>query len=445
MWKYYPELLERPVPRYTSYPTAADFHDDIGSEDLEQALMRVGPDDDISLYVHIPYCDQICWYCGCNTGKANRKQRLAAYRDALSAEIDLVSQKLGKRGQVKRIAFGGGSPNALHADDFAALLDHLANAFQYGAFQNDAPTMSIELDPRGYTAEWRALIAAADISNVSLGVQSFDPAVQAAIGRVQPLEMVAEMVTDLRTAGVTSLNFDLMYGLPGQTEAILEETLQQTIGLSPERIALFGYAHIPTLIPRQRRIDDSCLPNGRQRFDMAAFGYEYLIKAGYQPIGFDHFALPGDPLARAGTNGTVRRNFQGFTDDQSDILIGLGASAISEFPDAIIQNQKNTGRYRNLLSNGQLPAAGGIKRSTSNQIYGAIIEQILANGRADLSPLGDAQSYAALLAPYINRGLVALEGQTVKLNPSARPYARTIAAAFDEFRGQSAGTFSQAV
>ncbi len=440
MWKYYPELLERPVPRYTSYPTAADFHDEIGADDLEQALADVRLCDDISLYVHIPYCEQICWYCGCNTGKANRMQRLAAYMDALSAEIDLVSRKLGKRGRVKRIAFGGGSPNALCADDFSDLLGHLLTAFRC-----DQPILSIELDPRGFTPEWRNLIRATEIRNVSLGVQSFDPAVQAAIGRVQPLEMVTQMVTDLRDAEVLSLNFDLMYGLPGQTKDILEETLQQTVCLLPERIALFGYAHIPTLIPRQRRIDDTCLPDSRQRFDMAAFGYDFLTKAGYQPIGFDHFALPGDPLERAGADAMVRRNFQGFTDDQSNILIGLGASAISEFPDRIIQNQKNTGRYRNLLANGQLPASVGIRRSHDNQIHGAIIEQILANGEADLSPLGDTQSYAAMFASFINRGLVEIVGQKLVLDASARPYARSIAAVFDEFRGQTSGMFSQAV
>ncbi len=440
MWKYYPELLERPVPRYTSYPTAADFQDEIGADDLEQALADVRLCDDISLYVHIPYCEQICWYCGCNTGKANRTQRLAAYMDALFSEIDLVSRKLGKRGRVTRIAFGGGSPNALCADDFSKLLGHLSTAFRC-----DQPILSIELDPRGFTSEWRDLIHATEIRNVSLGVQSFDPAVQAAIGRVQPLDMVVDMVTDLRAAEVSSLNFDLMYGLPGQTEAILAETLQQTVRLLPERIALFGYAHIPTLIPRQRRIDDTCLPNGRQRFVMAAFGYDFLTKAGYQSIGFDHFALPDDPLGRAGTDAMVRRNFQGFTDDQSNILIGLGASAISEFPDRIIQSQKNTGRYRSSLANGQLPASAGIRRSHDNQIHGAIIEQILANGEADLSPLGDPQSYAAMLASFINRGLVEIVGQKLKLDASARPYARSIAAVFDEFRGQTSGMFSQAV
>ena len=440
MWKYYPELLERPVPRYTSYPTAADFHDEIGADDLEQALANVRLCDDISLYVHIPYCEQICWYCGCNTGKANRTQRLAAYMDALFAEIDLVSRKLGKRGRVKRIAFGGGSPNALCADDFVKLLDHLS-----AAFSCDQRILSIELDPRGFTSEWRDLIAATGVHNISLGVQSFAPVVQAAIGRVQPLEMVTDMVADLRAAGVSSLNFDLMYGLPGQTQDILEETLQQAVCLLPERIALFGYAHIPKLIPRQRRIDDTYLPDGRQRFDMAAFGYDFLTKAGYESIGFDHFALPGDPLGHAGIGGTVRRNFQGFTDDQSDILIGFGASAISQFPDRIIQNHKNTGRYRKLLADGQLPAAAGIKRNPDNQIHGVIIEQILANGKADLAPLGDAQSHAALLASFINRGLVEIAGGELILDPSAKPYARTIAAVFDEFRGQTNGTFSQAV
>lgn len=440
MWKYYPELLERPVPRYTSYPTAADFNDTVGSLDLERALADVRLYDDISFYVHIPYCDQICWYCGCNTGRANRTHRLSNYMQALFDEIDLVAAKLNQRGSVKRISFGGGSPNALSAAKFRALIVHLQTAFQL-----DEAVFSIELDPRSYSNEWRELMVGAAMNNVSLGVQSFDLAVQAAIGRVQPLDMVTDMVTHLRFAGVTSLNFDLMYGLPSQTIDILKETLEQTVALLPERIALFGYAHIPTLIPRQRQIDDSDLPDASQRFDMAAFGYDFLIRAGYQPIGFDHFALPEDPLGQAGTGGVVRRNFQGFTDDQSRTLIGLGASAISEFSDLIVQNEKNTGLYRATLAEVRLPAALGIDRSASHQIRGTIIEQILANGQADLSPLGSSAVYAEPLAPYINRGLIEIVDQQIKLHPSARPYARTIAATFDEFRGQTAGTFSQAV
>ncbi len=440
MWKYYPELLERPVPRYTSYPTAADFNDNVGSSDLERALADVRLCDDISLYVHIPYCDEICWYCGCNTGRANRTHRLTAYIQALFVEINLVAAKLNHRGRVKRIAFGGGSPNALPAHDFRALILHLQTAFQL-----DQAVFSIELDPRSYSVEWRGLVDGMAMHNVSLGIQSFDPTVQAAIGRVQPLEMVTDMVAHLRDTGVSSLNFDLMYGLPGQTIDILQETLEQTVAFLPERIALFGYAHIPTLIPRQRQIDDSHLPDANQRFDMAAFGYEFLTRAGYQPIGFDHFALPSDPLGKAGASGAVKRNFQGFTDDQSGILIGMGASAISEFPDLIVQNEKNTGQYRASLAEGRLPAALGIERSVSHQSHGQIIEQILSNGQADLSTIGGAAIYAEPLAPYINHGLIEITDQRIKLRPSARPYARTIAATFDEFRGQTAGTFSQAV
>ncbi|GAA0467469.1 oxygen-independent coproporphyrinogen III oxidase [Parasphingorhabdus litoris] len=440
MWKYYPELLERPVPRYTSYPTAADFNDTVGPKDLEQALLDVRLCDDISFYVHIPYCEQICWYCGCNTGRANRTHRLNAYLRALFDEIDLIASRLNRRGRVKRLAFGGGSPNALCAADFQSLMSRLQAAFHL-----DEAVLSIELDPRSHSTEWHDLTAELAFDNVSLGIQSFDPTVQSAIGRVQPLEMVTDMVASLRAAGVTSLNFDLIYGLPGQTIEILKATLEQTVALLPERIALFGYAHIPSLIPRQRQIDDSDFPNAKQRFDMAAFGHDFLVQAGYQSVGFDHFALPGDPLERANVHRSVRRNFQGFTDDQSRILIGMGASAISETPNLIVQNEKNVGRYRSSLAEGMLPTASGVVRTASHLIHGAIIEQILANGRADLSPLGDTATHVAGLTPYINRGLIEIVDQEIRLLPSARPYARTIAATFDQFRGQTAGTFSQAV
>jgi oxygen-independent coproporphyrinogen-3 oxidase len=438
-WTYHPELLATPVPRYTSYPTAAEFTTDVGRSDLETALAGVAADEPLSLYLHIPYCHEICWYCGCNTGAANRTHRLATYLEALTAEIGLVADGLGGRGRVGRIAFGGGSPNAITPTQFADLLAAVRNAF--AAAHAD---ISIELDPRSLGKAWLEEIAQAGITRASLGVQTLDPACQAAIGRVQPLALIEEAVAGLRKAGVTSLNFDLMYGLPGQSAAVLDETLRETIRLRPDRIALFGYAHVPHLIPRQRQIDDSALPDATERFRQAELGHGLLTNAGYEPVGFDHYARPSDPLAEAARDGTLRRNFQGFTDDPADVLIGLGASAISQFPALLAQNDKNAGRYRMQVAAGLLPVERGVVRTASDQRRGRIIEQLLCQGGALVTGVLDSETRERL-QPFVDHGFVRLGDDRLTLEAAAQPYARVIAAIFDTHRQPQARRFSSAI
>jgi oxygen-independent coproporphyrinogen-3 oxidase len=440
MWTYHPALLARPVPRFTSYPTAAEFSDATGADAQARALARVAPGEAASLYVHIPFCREICWYCGCNTGRANRHQRLAVYLEALVAEIRTVAAQLDGRARIGRIAFGGGSPNALSPEQFQLLLSAL-----YEAFEIDRPTLSIELDPRGFAADWTAALAQAGVAYASLGVQTFDPAVQARIGRVQPHELIASTVAALRNAGVSSLNFDLMYGLPGQDQTSLEETLDQALALHPDRIALFGYAHVPHLLPRQRRIDAEGLPDQAARFAMAAFGHERLTRAGYEAVGFDHFALRGDPLAKAQREGTLRRNFQGFTDDRADVLIGLGATAISQFPDLIVQNEKNSGRYRMRALAGLLTGERGIARDTEDQRRARIIEDLLCGREAAVGPYLAAPELAERLQPFLDLGLARLDGDRLALTPEGRPYGRVIAALFDRFRAGQTQRFSTAI
>lgn len=439
MWTYHPDLLATPVPRYTSFPTAAEFRDDVGEEALTGAIAESR--GAISLYVHIPYCEQICWYCGCNTGAANKAHRLEAYLDALDREIDLVAALLPKDATVTRIAFGGGSPNALSPVAFVRLVDHLLTAFSAGQVP-----MSIELDPRGLNEGWVRLLGLVRVTHASLGVQTFDPAIQAAIGRVQPAPLIAGAVAGLRRAGVRSLNFDLMYGLPGQSVAALEETLERAIDLAPDRIALFGYAHVPHLLPRQRRIDDSALPDQRTRFTMAERGFDLLVAAGYEPVGFDHFARPFDPLAEAAVTGGLRRNFQGFTDDRADVLIGMGASAISQFPHLIVQNEKNAGRYRMRLSQDRLAGALGVRRSHGDRETGLVIEELLCGYPADVGHMLPARpELAGAIDAFEERGLARLSGGILTLTPEGRPYARSLAALFDPYRRQAVRQFSTAV
>lgn len=440
MWPYYPDLLATPVPRYTSFPTAAEFTGSVGPPDMARALTTVGAEEGISLYLHIPYCSELCWYCGCNTGAANRTARVQAYLLRLLEEIALVGSALGGRGRVRRIAWGGGSPNAIEPDDFDTLMRHLSQAFRL-----DDPVMSVEIDPRGFDWRWAATLGRHGVSRVSLGVQTFDPGIQAAIGRVQPVEMIACAVARLRAAGVRSINFDLMYGLPFQNVGKLAATIDTALELRPDRLAVFGYAHVPHMIPRQRQIDDSALPESLARFAQAEFAFERLTRDGYRPVGFDHFALPGDALALAMEAGTLRRNFQGFTEDPADVLIGLGASAISQFPGALLQNEKNAGRYHLRIANGQFATERGWVRSQADQRTGMAIERLLCQGVADLGDLADRAATEQRLARYVAAGLARWEATRLVITGEGLPYARTIAAALDPYRHHSATRFSSAI
>lgn len=438
-WPYFPDLLATPVPRYTSYPTAAEFRDDVGAAQMTAALAGLSDHIPASLYVHFPFCREICWYCGCNTGAANRTLRLEAYLEALNREFELVSARMGGRPRIGRIAFGGGSPNAMPAEAFVVLVERLRRLFD----ARDA-LVSVEIDPRIFDYRWAAALAASGVEQASLGVQTFDPGIQKAIGRVQPREAIAVAVDLLRASGVRSLNFDLMYGLPGQGLAELEATLDAARALAPDRIALFGYAHVPDLIPRQRVIDSSLLPSTEARFRQAELGHAFLTGHGFEAVGFDHFAAPDDPLAAASREGRLHRNFQGFTDDDAAILIGFGASAVSRFPDCFAQNVKNSGRYRMLTLADRLTGERGILRSPQDRLRGRIIESILCYGRAEIDRIDRADARAGLL-PFEQRGLITWLGSTLLLSADALPYARAIASAFDVHRARPGRTFSNAV
>lgn len=429
MWSYHPDLLAKPVPRYTSYPTAMEFTEAVGADDYALALERVEAATPVSLYIHIPFCEQICWYCGCNTGAAGRTQRLADYLTALQAEIALVAKRLGGRGRVQRIAFGGGSPNAIAPVELVRLLDRTLTVFDA-----HRPEISIELDPRGFSAEWALVLAAAHVTRVSLGVQTFAPHVQQAIGRFQPLSHIERVVAALRLRDIDAINFDLMYGLPGQSLGDLDTTLDETIRLAPSRIALFGYAHLPDMIPRQRRIDASGLPDQRLRFEQAELGYRRLADAGYIPVGFDHFARPDDPLADAAKAGRVSRNFQGFTDDDAPVLLGFGASAISRFPDLIVQNEKRAGPYRDMVGEGRLSAVRGVLIDGAQQMRGKSIRDLLCRGRTRVGTEGRVH-VQSVLAEYERRGVIEWDADDLVIRDDGLPYARHIAAQFDRVRG----------
>ncbi|WP_179508088.1 oxygen-independent coproporphyrinogen III oxidase [Sphingomonas melonis] len=440
MWTFHPDLLARPVPRYTSYPTAAEFGREVGHGDMAEALDAVATGAVVSLYVHIPYCHAICWYCGCNTAATNRTGRLEAYLTRLDEEITLVASRLAGRGSVGRIAFGGGSPNAMSPASFRFLVERLLSRFEC-----TNPVLSVELDPRGFGRDWAMALRSAGVTRASLGVQTFDERLQTAIGRLQPEDDIRRTVEMLREAEVRSINFDLMYGLPGQEDADLAATLETALELDPDRMAVFGYAHVPGLIPRQRRIDARALPGVEARFGQAALAHRRLTDAGYLAVGFDHFAKPADDLARAAVDGTLRRNFQGFTEDQADVLIGLGASAISAFPDRFLQAEKNTGLWHAAVGTGRFPVARGTRRSSEDQLRGKAIEAILCHGEADLAGVPQSGAMHARLVRFAEVGLIQWEGSRIALRNGALPYARVIASALDVHRHADVVRFSSAV
>lgn len=449
MWIYRPQHLAASAPRYTSYPTAAEFTPVIGADAQAVALASVPWDARLSLYVHVPYCEKICWYCGCNTGAANRGDRLAAYADALHAEIAMVASRLGGRGGVQSIHFGGGSPNALPAGALGAVIAALRRRFPVAP---DAE-LSVELDPRTLDDAYIDALASFGVTRASLGVQTFASHVQAKINRLQPFEKIAACVDRLRAVGIGGVNFDLMYGLPGQMAGDVIDTIRQAVALAPDRLAVFGYAHMPKLLPRQRMIADRDLPGTAARFGQARVAYQCLVEAGNAPIGFDHFARPGDPLAMAAVAGRLRRNFQGYTDDPADVLIGLGASAISDFPGLLVQNEKEAGHYRARVGKGGLAGARGVRRTPEDRLRGAVIEALMCRGEADVGAICRVHGRAddaldeglAALLPLVADGLVAFDGRRISVPPAALPYSRVVARAFDAYRATPTTRFSRAI
>lgn len=419
---FHPDLAARPVPRYTSYPTAAHFHEGVAAADQARALAAIQPDDPIALYLHIPFCRQICWYCGCNTGVA-ASDRLRRYEKALLAEIATVAGLCA--GRVTAINFGGGSPNALAAPVLARIIAKVRRQFAVA----DDVEIAMELDPRAIRPGDAEALAAAGVNRISLGVQTFAPHVQKKINRLQPYEMIAAAVAQFRAAGIDAINFDLMYGLPGQSVIDLAETIDQAIALQPARVAVFGYAHMPAAIPRQRMISDLDLPGPAARFAMSTAANRLFAQAGYRVIGFDHFARPDDSLAHAAASGRLVRNFQGYATQAGTALIGLGATAISQFPGLIVQNEKHLGNWEACVNAGQLAGTRGTAISADDATRAAVIEALLCDGAADVPD--HLAGALATLAPHAARGLVRLHGRHVALTADGWPYARLIASAFD--------------
>ncbi|MDZ4317898.1 MAG: radical SAM protein, partial [Phenylobacterium sp.] len=311
------------APRYTSYPTAAQFTPAVGAADWGAWLGAAPLDRAASLYLHIPFCKRLCWYCGCNTRAMNRVGVMTSYVDLLLKEADLVLERIGRPVRVGSIHLGGGTPNMLPPEELERLFAGLAARFDLG----DCFEIAAELDPEVLTQAWVEAAGRIGLSRASLGVQDLSPKVQAAVNRPESFETIRWAAEALRGQGVTSLNLDLMYGLPLQGAEHVVTTVAQIAVLRPERIALFGYAHVPWMKPHQKLIKEADLPGPEERFTQSQAAARYLVQKGWQAIGLDHFALPHDSMAAAVRAGRLHRNFQGYTTDEAPVLIGLGASS----------------------------------------------------------------------------------------------------------------------
>jgi oxygen-independent coproporphyrinogen-3 oxidase len=447
-----PELLAKyhcPVPRYTSYPTAPHFHAGIGPQDYRSWLAALPAELPLSLYLHVPFCQELCWYCSCHTTVARRYGPIGGYLEVLGREIELVVEALGALHAVSHIHLGGGTPTMLAPRDLALLGLGLRTHF---ALLGDAE-VAVEIDPRTLTLATVDALVAIGVTRASLGVQDVNPEVQRAINRCQPFEVTERAVGWLHEAGIPAINFDLMYGLPHQTVDRVLRSVEAALSLRPARLALFGYAHVPWMKRHQRLIDEATLPGPLERAAQLKAAAARLGDAGYVAIGLDHFALPDDALALARREGRLRRNFQGYTTDIAPVLVGLGASAISSLPQGYVQNAVPISAYRHAIKDGRLAVARGIAHRAEDRLRGAIIERLMCDLEVDLDavcgrfgwPAHLLQPDLEALAPLAADRLIEISGHAIRVTPRGRPFVRVACAVFDRYLDDGAGRHSSAV
>lgn len=437
------------VPRYTSYPTAPHFHEGVDSETYAGWLKALKSGDTLSLYLHIPYCDRLCWFCACHTKQTQKYQPVRTYVDALLREIDKVGSLVESCVAVTAIHFGGGSPSMLDPEDFLKIMAMLRQRFSI------APTaeISVEMDPNDLDDARYDALAQGGITRASLGVQDFEPKVQEAINRIQTFAQTRHVVDEVRRRGVRSVNCDIVYGLPYQTMESLGSTVRDVISLDPDRVALFGYAHVPWMKKHQTMINEDHLPDANMRFDLMNRAASMLKEAGYQAIGLDHFAKPEDALAVAAREGRLVRNFQGYTDDDATALIGLGASSIGRLPQGYVQNIPATGMYEKAANSSALAVARGIAFSEDDRLRGYVIERLMCDYRLSIEALKARFGAAAAqivaeaqdLVDSDRDGHVTIRDGVLVVAPEAWPFIRSVAARFDAYLGNGRGRHSIAV
>ena len=430
------DLVERhaaPLPRYTSYPTANHFSPSIDAAAYGQWIAALPDGAALSLYLHIPYCRELCWYCGCSTKAVRRYEPVESYLDLLCAEISAVARRLPTRHRVTHVHFGGGSPDILSPADIIRLGAEIRGAFEI----DRAAEIAVEIDPRLLDEARAEAFASIGVNRVSIGVQDFDQKVQRAIGRVQSYDTTRRAVELFRARGVGSINVDLVYGLPHQTVESVTRTIREVLSLAPDRIAIFGYAHLPSRLKHQRLIDAAALPGPGGRHRQSTRLAEILIAAGYLQLGLDHFARSGDRLASEALN----RNFQGYTTDQADALIGLGASAISRLPQGYAQNAVATDDYGRRLEAHGLATQRGFRLTADDRLRAFVIERLMCDFAFSSREI--VRRFGSRSAPVLDEAEALIEGDRdglvqrtsdgFRMTDRGRPFVRNVCARFDAY------------
>lgn len=428
---------DRAGPRYTSYPTVPSWRNDFGAGDYQEALREAAADDrPIAVYAHFPYCATKCFYCGCNALTTSRPGTVERYLDDLERELDLVVGSLGRDRTVAQLHWGGGTPNLLDEGQLTRAFMLFADRFVFTRHVE----LSVEADPRLVSRQQLRTLRALGFTRISFGVQDLDAHVQEAIGRVQPVALVREVCEQARDVGFRELNLDLIYGLPRQDARSFQHTIDQAIALEPDRVACFGYAHMPLQRPHQRVIREDELPDALARFELFRLAAAAFTGAGYAWIGLDHFARFGDPLAAAQREGRLHRNFMGYTTMPGQHLVGVGMSAISEVAGRFAQNDATLGSWREKVGNGVLPTVRGHTCSDDDRARQQAILHLMCNLELplDLVP-GDPRDFAERLAPYVEDGLAAIESGRIAVTPMGRFFLRNLCMELDAYLPAQAG------
>ena len=435
-------LFDAKVPRYTSYPTAPHFNASVGAEEFTAWISAIAPGGEISLYVHVPFCRRLCWFCACRTQGTQNDAPVQAYLQTLLAELKLLKEKLPQGVKLSRLHWGGGTPTLLAAPMMRDLAGAIAEVAPFA--ENDE--FSVEIDPNEIDGPRLDALAAAGMNRASIGVQDFDEAIQKTIGRMQSFEITRDAVTEIRARGVHSLNADILFGLPDQSNARITESVQKLLALSPDRVALYGYAHVPWMAKRQQMIPSDKLPTPEQRLELFETARKLFLWDDYAEIGIDHFALKGDGLEVAQKNGTLRRNFQGYTDDPAEVLIGMGASSISRFPQGYTQNAPATSAHTAKIRDGRFSTTKGHVFTADDKLRARLIEMLMCDFAIDVAEiLRDHAISREELSAMFDRvqsefhGLLEITDDALVIPLEARALTRIVARAFDAYDLSKAG------
>lgn len=435
-------LFDAKVPRYTSYPTAPHFSNNVTGDDFSSWIKGIAPGSDISLYLHVPFCRRLCWFCACRTQGTQSESPVRAYVETLKAELALLKRDLPEGVTLNRLHWGGGTPTLLSAGMMTDLIEAISDVAPFA--QNYE--FSVEIDPNEIDDARLSALAAGGMNRASIGVQDFDEEIQKTIGRLQGYDVTRDAIEAIRAHGVYSLNADILYGLPHQSRERITESVQKLLSLNPDRVALYGYAHVPWMAKRQQMIPSDALPTPQERLDLFETARRLFVWDGYAEIGIDHFATQSDGLSIAQKTGRLRRNFQGYTDDTSEVLVGVGASAISRFPQGYAQNHASTGAHTAAIRDGRFSTHRGHTFTAEDKLRSRIIEMLMCDFATTDAELRETFK---LSQPQLNdmykgaetafEGVLERTADGLYIPPEARPLTRMIARAFDAYDLSKAG------